>query len=308
MQNNTTIEEHDVKTIVAAVDTSQISRVVFKEALVLATNLRAKVFLVAVVPNYEGNMNRFCIDDAERELTEPFRQFLDQAVEYAESLGLELHTLYRKGKPGREIVAVAREVNASLILLGSSRRHHVERMLSGRILADVITYSPCDVLLLPDETEMRFTSLLVGVSGSEASLGAEAGAFDIASSYGSQVHGLSCIDLPAERSLRYEHKYEAEAKARKLLQAFVNRGQSRDVSVHSAVRWDLPEKSLVEYAREHDIDLIIIGSHRDLSFFEVIGGSVSERLASITPCPVLVVIQPVPERSLSPVPAFCVEE
>ncbi|WP_028580948.1 universal stress protein [Desulfogranum japonicum] len=297
-----------MKTIVAAVDASHTSRVVFKEALVLAANLRARVFLVSVIPHYEGNMNRFCIDDAERELAEPFRQFLDQAVEYADSLGLELHTMYRRGKPGNEIVAVAREVNASLILLGSSRRHHVERMLSGRILAEVISYSHCDVLLLPEETEMRFTNLLVGISGSEASLEAEARAFDIALSYGSQVHGICSIDLPVERSLRYEYKQDAEWKARKLLQAFVERAGARDVLAHPAMSWDLPEKSMVEYVQEHDIHLIIIGSHRALSFFEVMGGSVSERLASITPCPVLVVKQSAPESSFLPVSAFCIEE
>ena len=285
-----------MKTIVAAIDTSKISSMVFRETLVLASTIRAKVVVVSVTPNYEGNMNRFCIDDAEKEFNEPFKKALEDAIEYAASLGLELQTIHRTGKPSDEILAVAQEQQASLIVLGCTNRHYVERMLLGRTTAEIIENSQCDVLLLPENSTIRITNVLVGVSGSDASRGAAKRAFDVARSYGSRVHGLMAIDLPTDRSLRFGVAQDAESKAKRVLQNFISHSKSFEIPVTTAITWSTAEKGLVNYAEENGIDLIILGSNGKKSFLEMLGGSVVERLASLTNCPVLIANY-LPERS-----------
>lgn len=199
-----------MKTILAAVDSSGKSQAIFKETLVLATSLQAKVIILSVTPEYEGNMNRFCIDDAEKELNKPFIDILKDAREYAENLGLEVTTIHKYGHAWQEILAVAWEYDASLIVMGCSKRYQFERLLLGRTASEVVNRSHCDVLFLPENSEIKFNNILVGLSESENNEKAVRRTFDIAASYGGKVHGLYSIFLPADRSLRYGVASDAE--------------------------------------------------------------------------------------------------
>lgn len=281
--------KNSTKTILAAIDASETSRSVFKEALVLASTIRARVVIVAVTPNYEGNMHRFCIEDPENELDEPFQGILKEAFDYADSIGLKLKTVHRRGKPCDEILSVATQESASLIVLGGKRKLQVERMLLGRIMAEIVANSNCDVLVIPEDSEIRFTNILVDVTDSGRSSAGELRAFDIAESYGSHIHGLYSIDIPADRSLRYGVAKEAEGKATQALKAFTSRGELRGLSATCSINFNTPEHCLASYAKDRKIDLIVLSAQHDQSVFEMFGGSTIERLASMSPCPILAV-------------------
>jgi len=63
--------------------------------------------------------------------------------------------------------------------------------------------------------------------------------------------------------------------------------------------------AIVDYAREHDIDLIVIGTHGRTGMAHLLLGSVAERVVRTAACPVLTVhkergVVPQPVRSLFP--------
>ena len=276
------------KTIVVAVDTSSSGRSMFKEALVLASSIRARVVAVSVTPEYEGNMNRFFIKNSERQLDEPFTKTLREAAEYASSLGLKMATCHRHGKPCDEIVAVAREENAGLIVLGSSKRLQLERMLSGRTIEEIIVQGPCDVLLIPDGSEIRFNKIVVGLEDSMAAVEAGNRAFEVALSYGSEVHAVYAVDIPAEKALRYGVSKDAEKKAAEVIQSYCCKGKELGLQVFTEMVWSTAEKSITEYAKKRDISLIIISSKSEEGLLDMFSGSIVERIASMAACPILV--------------------
>lgn len=276
-------------TILAAVDISQASHLAFKQALVLASSMQAEVVTVAVTPKYEGNMNRLKIQDANWQLDAPFLQCLEDAAEYASSLGIKITTLHRVGQPSEEIVRVAEEVNARFVLLGSPHRSQVERVLLGRTMSKVIADSPCDVLLIPESAEIRFGRILVGVSGTAASLKAVERALQLSRDYGSQLHGVTAVDVPVENSLRYGVMNEAWQRGVEALEAFTRMAGSMEVPVVTALREERPDKCLLHYTEEKDIHLIVLGAHGHSWVNDLFLDTVIERVASHSPCPVLVV-------------------
>ncbi len=280
--------KHPVKTILTAINNSQENRSLFKEALALASSMRARVIAISVTPGYEGNMNRFFLKQAEQQLNEPLQKTLREAKEYATSLGLQMSAVHRTGKPCDEIIAVANEESADLILLGCAKRLQVERMLLGRTTAEVIMNGPCDVLLIPEDAEIRFDKILVGISGSAASIHAGRRAIDLAATYGGEVHALYVTDIPTDRALRYGVMSDAEKKGWNILKDFVSRGEELDVPVITAVKGNMPEACLVKYAREKDIHLIVLGSKTRSLGFDMFFGSVIEHVTSLAPCPILV--------------------
>lgn len=278
-----------MQTILAAVDISQASHLAFKQALVLASSMQAEVVTVAVTPKYEGNMNRLKIKDANRQLDSPFLQCLEDAAEYAASLGMKITTLHRVGQPSEEIVRVAEEVNARFVLLGSPHRSQVERVLLGRTMSKVIADSPCDVLLIPESAEIRFGRILVGVSGTPASLKAAKRALQLSRDYGSQLHGVTAVDVPVENSLRYGVMNEAWQRGVEALETFTRVAGSMEYPVVTALREERPDRCLLHYAEEKDIHLIVLGSHGHNWVNDLFLDTVIERVASHSPCPVLVV-------------------
>jgi nucleotide-binding universal stress UspA family protein len=276
------------KTIVAAVDTTDVSQAMFKEALVLASSLRARVVMVSVTPEYEGNMNRFFLKDADSKLKEPFEKILGDAADYASSLGLEMKTVRRQGKPSDEIIEVALQEKADLILLGSSKRLQLERMMLGRTIAEIIHDGPCDVLLIPQKSEIRFNKVLVEINDFPSRPEAGIRAFDVAKSYSSEVHAMYVIDIAPDKSLRYGVQREAEKKASAVMKEYVAQGESQGIRVTTEIGRNMPEKCLVEYAQENDIHLIVLSSNEDAGMFEMLWGSVVERVASKAVCPILV--------------------
>lgn len=279
---------HAAKTILAAINNSEENHSLFKEALALASAMRARVVVVSVTPEYEGNMNRLFLQNGEQEFKKTLMEVLREANEYATSLGLSMETIHRTGTPDEEICAVAYEIKADVILLGCAKRMQMERMMLGRTTAEVVANSPCDVLLIPEEAELRFDRILAGISGSPASEEAGLRAIDVAKSYGSEVHALYVTDIPTDRYLRYGVSHEAEQKGWKVLKKYSTSASEQNVAVIAAIQGNIVEECLAEYAKEKRIHLLIIGSLKDTFGLHMFCGSVLERIVSRTPCPVLV--------------------
>ena len=62
-----------------------------------------------------------------------------------------------------------------------------------------------------------------------------------------------------------------------------------EVEVIRAVRYGRPVGQICRYARKHNIDLVVMGSHGRTGMSHFLTGSVAERVVRGAPCPVLVV-------------------
>lgn len=275
-------------TLLVAVDPSPASQAAFRQALRLAASMQAKLIAVSVTPRYEGNMHRWKIDDAE-EFDLPFKKCLKEAIHYAASFGQSVTTIHRRGEPAEEIVNLAEEEGVDLLLLGYPRRSYVERMLLGRTTAKVIGLCPCDVLMIPEDAEVNFNRILVGVDGSPHSMAAGQRALELAMSYGGEVHGLTVLDVPVDRGLLYGVLDEARHKNFTALQVLARQGEKLGVAVLTELREGAPYEKIVKYSEEKNIDLIVLGSYGRTAFPRFLMGSVVERVAALSPLPTLVV-------------------
>ena len=277
-------------TILVAIDPSSSARkAFFEQALRLAIFLKAQLIAISVTPRYEGNMHRWKISNADVEFSRPFEECLEEVQQAALAAGQTVRTIHATGNPVEEIVRVAEEENASLVLMGYPKRSRLERVILGRTTAKVIGFSPCDVLMIPENSEINFSRILVGIDGSRYSMEAGQRALDLALTFGGEVHALTVIDIPFERGMLYGVLEEAWKKSFPPLQTLAGQGERLGVRVIKEIREGSPYETIVKYSEEKKIELIVLGTYGRTALGNILMGSVVERVASISALPTLVV-------------------
>jgi nucleotide-binding universal stress UspA family protein len=142
--------------------------------------------------------------------------------------------------------------------------------------------------------------ILVPTDFSEHSEHAAAYAVELARQYGAnQIHCIHVSDIPADllaTSAYYmtgpseQFVEQVRDEGRKGLDAFVKKN-FKDVPVKAVFLEGRPFVEIIRYARENEIDLIVISTHGRSGLKHALFGSVAEKVVRKAPCPVLVVKQ-----------------
>lgn len=82
---------------------------------------------------------------------------------------------------------------------------------------------------------------------------------------------------------------ELEKSARKKLDESIKPGWREKVQIQTAWTHGTPFPEIVRHAREHDVDLIVMGTHGRGPIAHLLLGSVAENVVRHAPCPVLTV-------------------
>ena len=86
-----------------------------------------------------------------------------------------------------------------------------------------------------------------------------------------------------------EYYSESEDRAEQSLCRLLDPKWGTPRAVVTEVRWGSPVESIVSYAADHRVDLIVIATHGRTGLSHVLLGSVAERIVREAPCPVLTI-------------------
>jgi nucleotide-binding universal stress UspA family protein len=143
----------------------------------------------------------------------------------------------------------------------------------------------------------RVKNLLVASDFSEPSDVALTYARELARRFDATLHVLHVAEdvYPlylgeANTTVLPELQDEIETAARKQLDSILCDEDRSELRAKAVIRTSRsPAKAIVDYAREFDIDLLIVGTHGRGAIGHLLMGSVAERVVRTAPCPVLTV-------------------
>jgi nucleotide-binding universal stress UspA family protein len=123
---------------------------------------------------------------------------------------------------------------------------------------------------------------------------------DLARTFGASLRVLHVaenvlVSLASEASTAFlpELQQQIEESARKRIDALVTDEDRTTLNAQSAVITSIgTADTIVQYAKDHAIDLIVMGTHGRRALAHVLMGSVAERVVRLAPCPVLTVRHP----------------
>jgi nucleotide-binding universal stress UspA family protein len=145
---------------------------------------------------------------------------------------------------------------------------------------------------------ITLNNILVATDFGEASEAALRYGRELAKRFDATLHVLTVAEnvaiatLGAETfaAIAPELQHQIEATARQALdEAIIDSDNSGPVTRPIVVTSSSPATAIVDYARDHDINLIVMGTNGRGVVEHFLMGSVAERVVRLAPCPVLTV-------------------
>jgi len=145
-----------IKKIILATDFSDTSKEASYYAVQLAQTFKAELKALHVFDTSERNVpSHYFLEPAGPEFDEVVEGFegirqrgKDTLKKLAESFDLEVETIFTEGDPGHEIIRVAEELNADLIVLGTHGYTGWKRFTIGSVAEFVGRHAPCTVFTI----------------------------------------------------------------------------------------------------------------------------------------------------------------
>jgi len=148
-----TVQE-SIKKIILATDFSDTSKDAGYRALFLAHAYKAELIVLHAFDIGEWNFpSQYYLtiggfDKLAGSQAQARQRGKDALKELAESFDLEVKTIFTEGDPGHEIIRVAEELHADLIVLGTHGHTGWRRFTIGSVVAFVVKHAHCAVFTI----------------------------------------------------------------------------------------------------------------------------------------------------------------
>ena len=292
--------------ILVATDGSEEAGMAATTAINLAKHTNSELHILTVGSGYPSYDVR--IPEVVEELRRQAQTILDEQVKNIEQAGGEVaqaHLRLAEHHPGFEhhpsddVVRVAEEIGAGLIVVGSRGLGGMRRALMGSVSDSVVRHAHCPVMVVRGEPLSFRTRILVATDGSREAELAATSATDLANSTGSELHIVSVFPGSAYVHPYYEVRFpeaaerlrrEAREERQEVLDGQVERIQKAGGNVaQTHIRTGEPDSEIVALAEEIGVGLIAMGSRGLGGIRRALMGGVSNSVVRHASCPVMVV-------------------
>jgi len=217
-----------------------------------------------------------------REAEADAQRALEQVKREAHRRGYDTRTELRQGnQPYKEIVRLADDIRADVIVMGRRGRRGLARMMVGESTRSVIGYADCSVLVVPKAAGVWQKRILLATDGSRHS--------DMAAVVAGELARKCDLPVSVVSVLRPQFDEARRAEGRAAMERVKAALEAEGATVEGAVLEGDPAAQITEFAQTRGADLVVLGSHGRTGLGRLLLGSVSERVIGQTTCPVLVV-------------------
>jgi nucleotide-binding universal stress UspA family protein len=97
------------------------------------------------------------LTDGPIDFTEEGRRLQELCRSAGERAGVTIHHHVAVGRPDHAILSIAGQLRSDLVVIGTRRRSGIERALLGSLTDRIVHFSPCPVLVVPEDDTRAHT-------------------------------------------------------------------------------------------------------------------------------------------------------
>jgi nucleotide-binding universal stress UspA family protein len=227
---------------------------------------------------------------------EEARNLLEKEVERLSAEGAEVARSHlRMGRADEEIVALAEELDAGTVVVGSRGLGGVRRALMGSVSDSVLRHAHCPVLVVRGKPAVFPAKMLLASDGSEESAFAAEIAADLAARTGSELHVTTVsakypfYEIPDSPAVFEEIVWAQRMQAQAVLDEQAEEvGKLGAEVTKTHLRSGRADGEIVVLAENLGAGLLVVGSRGLNPSRRALVGGVSDSVVRHAHCPVLV--------------------
>jgi nucleotide-binding universal stress UspA family protein len=281
--------------ILLATDGSAEAELAATTAAALAEKTDSELHVLTVGPDlplYELPDYPARFEDVLREQRREAKELLEQQVRGVEEAGGTVNEKHlREGRAQEEIIILAEEIGAGLIVMGSRGQGRVRRALMGSVSDSVVRHAHCSTLVVREDPLTFPTKVLLAADGSEEAKLAASTAADLAEGTDSELHVVTVGPfVPTVFAATEEEPARLASEARRTLDEQVEQMEAVGGRVAQAhLRLGGAAEEIVALAEDVGAGLIAMGSRGRGGIRRALMGSVSERVVHHAHCAVMLI-------------------
>jgi len=242
------------KRILVATDCSEFSEGAVREAINMGKSCDSKLYAMAVA---EINPEFIALAPVALEQIEAkIRQHLEEIRDRAAKENVECEIIIREGEgPYKFIIEEADKKQVGLIVMGRRGRTGLMRVLMGSVTARVIGHTSHKVLVVPRASTIKWENIVIATDGSKYSEAAAKESINLAK----RCAGTS--NLLALAVVQKNATKERIQIANDAVQEIKQNAEKENIKAETAVLTGDPAETIVEFAKDKNADIIVMGSH-----------------------------------------------
>lgn len=273
--------------VLIPVDFSETSMLAIRHGAFFAQLTKADLYLLHVINSNFGSQNLFLpivtIEDNSEIERKATAKLNEVAQDISSEYGIIPTCVVRTGSASKIITEVAREVHASLIVMGTHGYTALEELVIGSTALKVFTKSPCPTMAMNSEAaHVGYQKIVLPIDTTANTKQKVNYALDFAKKFAASVHVLGLLDSDEE----------ADSPALELtIHQIQKLAEEKGVSFHSDVIKNVGNRAMatVKFCEEKDGDLIIIMTDQDAELSGFFLGPYSQQIIHHSKVPVLAI-------------------
>ncbi|MEF8914152.1 universal stress protein [Natronomonas sp.] len=289
-----------IRSILVPTDGSEGAEIGARRGVDLAASIGADLHVLSAVDirETEPALSNLSADDKleqEQLLEEQAERAVDTVVRLARShISGRITTTVEQRTPVRAITDYADTHDIDLIVMGTHGRSDLEQVLLGSVAEKTLRTSSVPVVTVPPSADIEevgeavYDDILLPTDGSEGSEAAVELALAWADVYDATLHTLYSVDTSRfagvdERSQIHD---ALEETGREALETVRERARESGVSVAGNIGNGPAARVIRSYSEEHDIDMVVMGTHGRSGVKRYLIGSVTETVVRTADIPI----------------------
>ena len=266
----------EIESLLLAVDASEQSKGAAQEAVTIALECEAKLYIL-YVREYYPEVPEALLSALEG-IPEEHRAFLEKVKEMVEKEGGQAEIIIRDNPEAwRAIIDEAEKLKVDLIVMGKRGRTGLKKLFMGSVTEKVIGYAPCKVMVVPKDVVIHGEVILVATDGSYYAKKAEKEALSM---------GKRCSTLKKIVALSVARRESDLPRVAKILEAFKALAQEENlpprVKIETLEVAGNPPEMIVRVAEDEGADLILMGEYGRTGLQKFIMGSTTAKVIGLS--------------------------
>lgn len=273
--------------ILIPVDFSETSMLAIKHGAFIAQLTKADLSLLHVVNTPFMSQNLFLpVVNLENESDiedKAMQRLLQMAADVNQEYGIQAQSIIKSGNPSNEISKVAKEIKASLIVMGTHGYSPLEELVIGSVALKVLTKSPCPTMAMNSESGHKgYKTIVMPIDNTVNSRQKVNYTIEFAKVFNATVHAVALLGNDEE-----DNKPQMEL----VLHQIETIAKDKGVNFRSEVLSNLKNRAsaTVDYIEKTGADLVVIMTDQDAELSGFFLGPYSQQVIHLSKVPVIAI-------------------